>query len=60
MRHIAMVQSTSWVILKELTKPNRPHIIQQLDDMDPEEVDVEAERSVQEIMMEKKIQGTKV
>jgi hypothetical protein len=60
MRHIVMVQSTSWVILKGLTKPDRPHIIQQLDDEDPEEVDVEVKRSVCEVMMEKKIQGTKV
>jgi hypothetical protein len=60
MPHIAMVWSTSGVILKGLTKPNLPHIIQQLDNMDPEEVDVEAKRSVQEILMEKKIQGTKV
>ncbi len=60
MCHIAMVQSTSWVILKGLTKPNQPHIIQCLDDKDPEEVDVEVKRSVWEVMMEKMIQGTKV
>jgi hypothetical protein len=59
-RHITMVRSTSQVILKGLTKPNRPHIIQQLDDKDPEEVDVEGTRSVWEVRMEKKIQGTKV
>jgi hypothetical protein len=60
MCHIAMVQLTSQVILKGLTKPNQPHIIQQLDNEDPEEVDVEVKRSVWEVMMEKKIQGTKV
>jgi hypothetical protein len=60
MRHIAMVWSTSRVILKGLTKPDRPHVIQQLDDEDPEEVDMEIKMSVWEIMMEKKIQGTKV
>jgi hypothetical protein len=60
MCHIAMVRSTSLVILKGLTKPNRPHIIQHLDNKDPEEVDMEVKRLVWEIMMEKKIQGTKV
>jgi hypothetical protein len=44
MRHIAMVQSTSWVILTGLTKPNQPHIIQQLDNKDPEEVDMETKK----------------
>ncbi len=60
MHRIAMVWSTSRVILKGLTKPGRPHIIQQLDDKDSEEVDVEVKRSVWEVMMEKKIQGIKV
>ncbi len=60
MRHISMVRSTSRVILKGLTKPNWPHIIQQLDGKDPEEVDMEVKRSVWDVMMEKKIQGTKV
>ena len=60
MHHIAMVWSTSRVILKGLTKPDWPHIIQRLDNKDPEEVDVEVKRSVQEVMMEKKIQGTKL
>ncbi len=59
-RHITMVRLTSRVILKGLTKPNRPHIIQRLDNKDPEEVDVEGTRSVWEVRMEKKIQGTKV
>ncbi len=60
MCHIAMVRSTSRVILKGLTKPDRPHVIQQLDEEEPDEVDVEVTRSVREIMMEKKVQGTKV
>jgi hypothetical protein len=60
MRHIAMVRSTSRIILKGLTKPDQPHIIKQLDNKDPEELDVEVKRSVWEVMMEKKIQGNKV
>ncbi len=60
MRHIAMVRSTSRVILKGLTKPDWHHVIQRLDAADPEEVDVEVMRSILEIMMEKKVQGTKV
>jgi hypothetical protein len=60
MRHIAMVRSTRWVILKGLTKPDQPHIIQRLDEDDPEEVDMQVKRSIWKIMMEKKIQGTKV
>ncbi len=60
MHHIAMVWSTSRVILKGLTKPDWPHIIQRLDNKDPEEVDVEVKRSVWEVMMEKKIQETKL
>jgi hypothetical protein len=58
MRHIAMVRSSQRIILKGLTKPDRPHIIQRLDD--DGEVDMEITRSVREIMMEKKVQGTKV
>jgi hypothetical protein len=46
MRHIAMVRSTSRVILKGLTKPEWPHIIQQLDNKDPEEVHVKVKGSV--------------
>ncbi len=58
MRHIAMVRSLQRIILKGLTKPDQPHIIQCLDD--DGEVDMEITRSVREIMMEKKVQGTKV
>ena len=58
MRHIAMVWSSQRIILKGLTKPDRLHIIQRLDDEG--EVDMEITRSVREIMMEKKVQGTKV
>ena len=58
MRHIAMVRSSQRIILKGLTKPDRLHTIQRLDDEG--EVDMEITRSVREIMMEKKIQGTKV
>jgi hypothetical protein len=60
MSHIAMVWLTSQVILRGPIKPNWPHIIQQLDNEDPKEVDVEVKRSVWEVMTEKKIQGTKV
>ena len=57
---IAMVRSTSRVLLKGLAKPDRPHILYQLDEEDPEEIDIEITRTVREIMMEKKIQGSKV
>jgi hypothetical protein len=60
MRHIAMVRLTSRVLLKGLAKPDRPHILYQLDEEDPEEIDIKITRTVREIMMEKKIQGSKV
>jgi hypothetical protein len=60
MHHIAMERSTCRVILKGITKPDRPRVIQLLDKEEPNKVDVEVTRSVREIMMEKKVQWTKV
>ena len=60
MHHIAMVWLTSRVLLKGLTKPDRPHILHRLDEDNPEELDLEITRTVREIMMEKKFQGSKV
>jgi hypothetical protein len=60
MRHIAMVQSMTRVTLKGLVHPDRQQLIQRMDEDDPDEIEVEVNRSVQEIMMGKKIQGTKV
>ncbi len=60
MRHIAMVQSTSRVLLKGLAKPDRPHILYRLDEEDPDKIDIKITRTVREIMMEKKIQGSNV
>ncbi len=60
MSHIAMVRSTSRVLLKGLTKPDRPHTLYQLDEEDPDKIDINIIRTVREIMMEKKIQGSKV
>ena len=60
MCHIAMVCSSSHVLIKGLVKLDRPHIIQQLDDDDPEEVDTKITRTIKELMMEKKVKGSKV
>jgi hypothetical protein len=60
MRHNAMVHSMSRVTLKGLCHPHRKHLIQCMDEDDPTEKEVEVSRSVHELMMEKKIHGTKV
>jgi hypothetical protein len=60
MRHIAMVQSMSRVILKGLVHPDWQHLIQWMDKEDPTEIDIEVSRFVCEIMMGNKIHGTKV
>jgi hypothetical protein len=60
MRHIAMVRSMTRVTLKGLVHPDCQQLIQRMDEDDPDEIEVEVNRSVQEIMMGKKIQGTKV
>ncbi len=48
------------MLLKGLAKPDRPHILYRLNEEDPEEIDIEITRTVREIMMEKKIHGSKV
>ena len=60
MRHIAMVRSMTRVTLKGLVHPDCQQLIQRMDEDDPDEIEVKVNRSVQEIMMGKKIQGTKV
>ncbi len=52
MRHIAMVRLTGRIILKGLTKSDHVHILQQLDEDDPSEVDIKVTRSICKIMME--------
>ncbi len=60
MRHIAMVCLMIRVTLKGLCHPDRKHLIQRMDEDNPTEVEVEVSRSIRELMMEKKIHGTKV
>jgi hypothetical protein len=60
MGHIAMVRSMTRVTLKGLVHPDRQQLIQRMDEDDPDEIEVKVNRSVREIMMGKKIQGTKV
>jgi hypothetical protein len=60
MQHIAMVRSMSRFTLKGLCHSDRKHLIQRMDNDDPTEVEVEVSRSVHELMMGKKIHGTKV
>ncbi len=60
MQHIAMVRSMSRVILKGLVHPDRQHFIQRMDEDNPTEVDIEVSRYICNIMMGKKIHGTKV
>jgi hypothetical protein len=60
MHHITMVQSMTRVTLKGLVHPDHLQLIQRMDEDNPDEIEVKVNRSVQEIMMGKKIQGTKV
>lgn len=60
MCHIAMVRSSNRVLLKGLVKPDQPHVLYLLVEDDPEEVDIKITRTVREVLMEKKIQGSKV
>ncbi len=60
MQHNAMVHSMSRVTLKGLCHPDRKHLIQCIYEDNPTEVEVEVSRSVHELMMKKKIHGTKV
>jgi hypothetical protein len=49
------VRSMTRVTLKGLVHPDRQQLIQRIDEDDPDEIDVEVNRSVREIMMGKKI-----
>ena len=60
MRHIAMVRSIGRVHIRGLMHPDRIFPITKYDDEEPMEVDFGVSRLVQEIMMEKKIHGSKV
>lgn len=60
MRHIAMVRSIGRVHIRGLMHPDRIFPITKYDDEEPMEVDFGVSRSVREIMMEKKIHGSKV
>jgi hypothetical protein len=60
MRHIAMVQSMGRVYIRGLQHPDRVFSIIKYKEEEPGEVSFGVDRSVREIMMEKKIHGTKV
>jgi hypothetical protein len=60
MRHIAMVQSMGRVYTRGLQHLDRVFPIVKYEDEEPGEVSLGVNRSVREIMMEKKIHGTKV
>jgi hypothetical protein len=59
MKHIAMVQLMGHFIIKGLVHPDRRFPLTKFNDDEPDEVSVLAERLVRELMMEKKIHGTK-
>ncbi len=60
MRHIAMVRSIGHVYIRGLQLPDRVFPIVKYEEEEPGEVSFGVDRSVREIMMEKKIHGTKV
>ena len=60
MRHIAMVRSIGRVYIKGITHPDRAFPLTRYDEEEPTEVDFGVSRSVREIMMEKKIHGSKI
>ncbi len=60
MRHIAMVQSMGRIYIRGLQHPDRVFPIVKYEDEEPGEVSFGVDRLVREIMMEKKIHGTKV
>ena len=60
MRHIAMVQLMGCVYIRGLQHPDQVFSIVKYKDEEPGEVSFGVNRLVREIMMEKKIHGTKV
>ncbi len=60
MRHIAMVRSMGRVYIRGLQHPDRVFPIVKYEDKEPGKVSFGVDRSVREIMTEKKIHGTKV
>ncbi len=60
MRHIAMVRTMGRVYIRGLQHPDRVFPIVKYEDKEPGEVSFGVNRLVREIMMEKKIHGTKV
>jgi hypothetical protein len=59
-RHIAMVRSMGCVYIRGLQHPDRVFPIVKYEDKKPGKVSFGVDRLVREIMMEKKIHGTKV
>jgi hypothetical protein len=59
MRHIAVVHSMNKVINQGITLINWRFKLTRWDEDGPQEVGIEVMRSVREIMMEKKVRGTK-
>ena len=60
MRHIAMIRLMGQFVIKGLVHPDCRFPITKFDNDEPEEVSILVNRSVQELMMEKKIHGTKL
>jgi hypothetical protein len=60
MRHIAMVRSMGHLPIRGLHHPDRRSSLTKFDDDDPDDIDIHVDRLVRELMMEKKIHGTKV
>ncbi len=59
MRHIAMVQSMGHFVIKGLVHPDHRFPLTKFDDDEPDEVSILVDRLVRELMMGKKIHGTK-
>jgi hypothetical protein len=58
--HIAIVQSTSWIILKGLIHPDRQFPLQRYWEDEPDELEIDIAMLVREIMMEAIVERSKV